>query len=244
MRGLVSALVMALALVSGSAMAQEIQSLRAQLVAVQKTVLSSQLSGQIAALPYREGARVAKGDVLIQLDCAIHEARLRKAGAEVLEARKIHQVNEDLDRLRSISALERAVSGARLDAALAEMGLTQVMVDRCAISAPFDGRVSEVEADPFQFVAEGEPVLSLIDDSAMLVEVVVPSRWLSWLEPGTLFILDVDETGNRHTARVQRIAPNVDPVSQSVKVYGALENHDFSLWSGMSGLATFQMPGG
>lgn len=215
---------------------------RAQLVAVQSTVLSSDLPGRIKSLPLREGARFAKGDRLVELDCSLHRARLNKAAAQMQEAAKVHEVNADLDRYGSVSALEMQVSDARLGAARADVALTQALVERCVIAAPFAGVVSETMVRAHQYVGEGQELVAILDNSRLEVELIVPSRWLVWLQADHALVINVDETGQSYPAKVARIAPQIDAVSQSVKVFAALDTSHAELAAGMSGAATFAAP--
>lgn len=218
------------------------QQLRAQLISRHRTLLSSEIPGRIARIPRREGESFNEGDALVELDCAMHEAQLGKAEAQLEEARAVHQVNTDLDEFRSVSTLELRVSAARQVAAEAEVGLARVMVERCTLAAPFSGKVVELHVEPHAYVAEGQELLVILDHRSLGVELIVPSRWLSWLEPGATFDLHVDEVDATYPAEVERIVPQVNPVSQSVKVFGSLQQQHPELVSGMSGVARFERP--
>ncbi|WP_372742373.1 efflux RND transporter periplasmic adaptor subunit [Neptunomonas sp.] len=217
-------------------------SVRAQLVARHNVILSSELSGRVDAFPKLEGQSFKKGDKLFGLDCTLHQARLAKAKALYVEARKVNQVNTDLDRLGSISTLEMDVSNARLGAAGAEKTMMNAVVDRCQIYAPFSGKVVASFVERHQFVAEGQEMLSIIDDAPLEVETLVPSNWLMWLKPQQEFELEIDESGRRLTVQVSRISPVIDPVSRSVKIFGRLQRTDPGLMPGMSGVAIFAKP--
>ena len=66
---------------------------------------------------------------------------------------------------------------------------------------------------------------------------LAPSRFLSWLQPGTAFVLRIDELGRDFPAAVTRIGPRIDPVSQSVKIFGQIQGEFADLVPGMSGIA-------
>ncbi|HMB48635.1 MAG TPA: HlyD family efflux transporter periplasmic adaptor subunit, partial [Afifellaceae bacterium] len=76
------------------------------------------------------------------------------------------------------------------------------------------------------------------------IELLIPSRWLLWLEPDLRFEFSVDETGLKYAATVTRLGGAVDPVSQTIRVFGALEDRPPELLSGMSGTAIFEVPNG
>jgi multidrug efflux pump subunit AcrA (membrane-fusion protein) len=73
---------------------------------------------------------------------------------------------------------------------------------------------------------------------------VVPSRWLANVRPGLPFRFAVDETGDYLRGSVTRIAPVVDPVAQTARVIGRLEDPGNRLMPGMSGSARFAAAGG
>ncbi len=115
-------------------------------------------------------------------------------------------------------------------------------MEQCEIRAPFDGRVVELLAHAHETVALAQPLLSILDDSHLRTELIVPSRWITWLKPGTPFTALVDETGRRYPARVKNIGARVDPASQSIKVTGEIEGPHQDLLAGMSGVAEFAEP--
>ena len=216
--------------------------IRAQLSPTRSTVLSSEIPGKIGDLTVREGERFTEGQRLVVLDCTLHKARLDKAQAQAYGARKTHQVQAKLDKLGSNSGLELETAAAQLAAAEAEVAMMRTLVERCAIPAPFAGRVVELKVKRHQFVGEGHELLEILDDRELEVELAVPSRWLPWLKPGTPFALHIDETGKDYPAKVVRLAARIDPVSQSIKVFGTVAGAFPELLSGMSGSAKFDPP--
>jgi multidrug resistance efflux pump len=187
----------------------------------------------------REGESFAAGQTLVRLDCTLHEIRLEKAEALLLEAENIEEVSARLDKLGSISTVEFSNATARLAAASAEVELMRGIVERCVIKAPFQGKIVELMARSHQFVAEGQELLEILDDSVMLVEMNVPSQWLERSISGRTATLSIDETRKEYPAIIERVGARIDPVSQSVKLYGNVVGMYPELRSGMSGTAVF-----
>lgn len=217
--------------------AQAFNEIRIQLTPQQETLLSSEVGGRIDEITVREGESFTKDQILVHLDCTMHEIRLKKAEALLLEAESIEQVSARLDQLGSISTLEYSSATARLAAAAAEVDLMRGIVDRCAIKAPFSGKVVQLMARSHQFVTEGQELLEILDDSVMLVEMNVPSQWLESKILDQTLILRIEETGNEYPALIERIGARIDAVSQSVKLYGSVVGSYPELRSGMSGTA-------
>lgn len=218
---------------------------RAQLVAVRRAVISSEVAAKIASLPVREGQTFRQGEVLVAYDCSLDRARLERATQAESAARQKLGVVEQMDKLGTISQADVVQARAAVSVAQAETGVERVMVRRCTVAAPFSGRVGDVYVRLSERVAEGKELMSIYDDSAFEVETIVPSRWMAWLKPGYPMQLRLDETGQTHEASVARIAGVVDPVSQSVKIFGRLVNdrsRGVTLLPGMSGDVRIEPP--
>ncbi len=210
---------------------------RLNLVPRRTTVLSAEIAAQIVELSVREGDVIQDGQRLVVLDCAVHRARLARAEALLVKARRQAESQNDLDRRGATSPLERDVALAELAAAEAEAAGARVPVSRCAIAAPFGGRIGELRAQRWQFVREGEPILEIVDDRDMEIEMVVASAMLPELRPGARFRVAIDEVRKEYPAEITRTAARIDPVSQTVKVFARIVGRHPELLSGMSGTA-------
>ncbi|HYE00455.1 MAG TPA: efflux RND transporter periplasmic adaptor subunit [Alphaproteobacteria bacterium] len=216
--------------------------IRAQLSPRRITVLSSEIAGKILDLPLREGDRFAEGQRLVALDCSAHRAALAHAAAEQDVAQKTYEANSKLDKLSGISALEVQVAAANLARAQADVALARNTVERCTVQAPFAGRIGEVSVKRYQFVAEGQAMVEILDDRDLEAELIVPSRWLGWMKPGARFGLRIEETGKAYEAEIVRLSAKIDPVSQSIKVFGRVLGNNPELLPGMSGQALLAPP--
>ncbi len=69
-----------------------------------------------------------------------------------------------------------------------------------------------------------------------------PSRWLGWLKPGYAFQVHIEETDKTYPAEITRVGGRVDPVSQTIKVFGKIRGDAADLMAGMSGRANIPPP--
>jgi membrane fusion protein (multidrug efflux system) len=219
-----------------------IRQIRVQVVPRRTTVIASAMAGRITQLSLRDGDRFTDGQVLARFDCDLHQAQVERVRARLEKAKKVLEVNTRLNKLGSVSALDLALNQAKLVEATAELRAGTILVQNCTVTAPFAGRVTGVSAQAFQYIGEGQPMLEIIDDTSLEVELVVPSRWLAWLTIGRPFTVRIGETGRTYSTEVIRLAGRVDPVSQSVKVYGRLAGKTGDLLAGMSGEAQIEPP--
>lgn len=212
---------------------------RGQVITRDAAVLSSEIAGRISALPFREGEKFAKGDELVGIDCASYRAKLDEADAQMRRAERKLQAFRVLDRRGATGKADLDLAEIDADAARAIRETAAIDVSRCSITAPFDGAVAEQKVKRHQYVTVGEPVIDILSAEALELELLAPSRWLSWLEIGSGFSMRIDELERGFPAVVTRLGARIDPVSQSVKIYARVEGDTADLLPGMSGIAHF-----
>lgn len=220
----------------------EVREVRAQLTPRYSTTLSSELAGSITSLPVREGQSFSAGDTLVTMDCTSHDARLAQADAQLRRNERKARALRLLDQRGATSKLEHDLAQIDVAAAQAERDLVAADVARCTIAAPFAGSIAALAVKNYQYVPAGEPIVTILSDQELEAEMLVPSRWLPWLAKDARVSLHVDELGRDFPLVVDRIAANIDPVSQSVKVFARVDGNFPALLPGMSGLARFFFP--
>ncbi|MEF8833320.1 MAG: efflux RND transporter periplasmic adaptor subunit [Halofilum sp. (in: g-proteobacteria)] len=211
---------------------------RGMIEAVQRTVLSSELSDRVAALPQRSGESFEAGDRLVEFDCGLYRAQRDKVATRLAQAQRREDNRERLAELDSVGRLEVELARLAVEEAEAELRIASLNVARCTIEAPFDGRVVRMHASEHQSVKAQQKLLEIVG-AELEARVIVPADWLSWLATGDAMRMRVEETGATVSGRVTRIGAAVDPVSHTVPVWASLDGADGSLRPGMSGDVTF-----
>jgi membrane fusion protein, multidrug efflux system len=220
----------------------ERQEIRAQLLPRRYTTVAAEIGAKINSLPVPEGSAFSEGQLLVSFDCSMQQAQLQKAQAELDGSEYTLKSNMRLAELNSVGQLELDLSRAAVGKARAELGANQAVLGKCSVNAPFSGKVAEQKVREQQYVQPGQALLDIIDDSVLELEFLVPSRWLMWMRVGGSFRIQIDETRKTYPARFIRIAARVDPVTQSVKVAGAIDGRFSELVSGMSGRVLVALP--
>lgn len=215
--------------------------IRVQFVPYQQSVLSSELSAKIVSMPFREGDTFRAGQALVSFDCDFFRAQLNKAEASSEAAAQTLKADQRLAQLNSIGTLDVDLAAAKLREAQAEVGAMQVTVSKCTLAAPFSGRVAKVDAQAYEYVAPGKPLLEVLATNRLEVQMIVPSKWLSWLKVGGPFSVRVDELDREYTGRIVRLGARIDPLSRSISLAGEIEGSHPELLAGMSGAAMFKV---
>jgi membrane fusion protein, multidrug efflux system len=217
--------------------------IRAQLSPRRYTTLAAELGAKVNRITVKEGERIKDGQLLVSLDCVIQAAQRDKAKAALAAAERAYAANARLNELNAIGKVELDTSVAERDKARADVAFFQATLSKCNIYAPFSGRVAEQKIRAEQYVEPGTALLDILDDSALELDFIVPSRWLSWLKADHTFHVFIDETQRSYPARIQRLGARVDPISQSVKASAVIDGSFSELIAGMSGRIELAPPG-
>ena len=223
--------------------ATERQEMRAQLTPRRYTTLAAEIGARINRLGFKEGERFDQGERLVEFECSIQTAQHGRALAQQYAARNVLAGNRRLADLNAIGGVELRNAEAEVQKADAEIAFSKATLEKCVIAAPFSGRVAEQKIREQQFVQPGQLLLEILDDSALEIEFIAPTRWLAWLKPGYAFRVRVDDTGRTYPARVQRVGARADPVSQTVKAVAVIDGQFSELLAGMSGGVLIAQPG-
>ncbi|MGK5028783.1 efflux RND transporter periplasmic adaptor subunit [Janthinobacterium sp. DSP2-3-3] len=215
------------------------KTIRVLVAADQESVLASQMAGRIEQISVKLGSTIKAGQVLLRFNCDEQDAHLKMANAEFYGAQQTYESKVKLQSMQSVAEIDVQQAGAAAQRSKAQIQLYQAQLRQCNIVAPFAGRVTRLLAKQYASVNIGQPLIEIVNDRKLKVQLNVPSLWLSWLKPGQPFTLRIDETGKAYEAKVQRINGRVDAVSQSIEIEGEVLGDPDNLLPGMSGVASF-----
>ncbi len=220
--------------------AQEPLQARVLVTTQDRAVLAGELAARIDKMTVRPGQKFKQGDLLISFDCAAYKAQRATAAADYRQADAQLKSQQRLFELRSVGELDVVMAQAAKERTLAQLQLHDVYLDRCKITAPYDGAVVQWLSQPYQIANPADELMEIIGSGNLELELIVPSSWLSWLSTGQGFQARIEETGSVIAATTERIGADIDPVSQTVKVFATINGDAGKLLPGMSGVAVFE----
>lgn len=204
-----------------------------------KVDIRSDINAHVISAPFLEGMSFKKGDILIKFDCSKQRAELKAAKASANAAWIEHSTKKKLLKHQAVGKKEVQLAGARAAEANARLEVHKVNNLHCKIAAPFSGRVVELNAKKHELPSREQPLLTILNDGSLILEMVVPSKWLTWIKIGTPFNFFIDETQQTISASISRMGAEIDPVSQTISIVGKLNAKGTLVLSGMSGTAVF-----
>ncbi len=202
--------------------AQAVGTLRSR----QSVMLRPEVAGRIKVLGFADGARVRKGQVLVQLDDVLQRAEIKQAQAQVSIAQANLMRNQELVAQSFVAQRVVDESAANLQVVEAQLSLACARWSRMTVIAPFDGTVGLRVVNLGDYVKDGADLVNLEDLSSMYVDFRLPERFLGKIRLQQPVEMTLDAfAGRAFKARIEAIDPLLDANGRSVGVRAVLPNN-------------------
>lgn len=215
--------------------------------------ITSQVTGVITAVHYREGQAIHKGDPLVDIDSRPYEAQLAQAqGALDRDQSLLAEAQMDLKRYQDAwarNAIPRQTLEDQEKVALQVQGTVkndegivqydQVQVAFCHIASPIDGRVGLRLVDPGNLVTANSSTSLLVVTQIQPITVIFTlaednlPEVLEQMRGGkTLIVEAFDRTQQKLLAKGKLITVDnqIDAVTGTVKLRAQFDNRDGALF--------------
>ena len=213
-----------------------------QLVARQVGPVAARVSGPVESVRVQVGDQVKKGDILIVVstdrlqsetdrNLAVVEQKQAMVVIAEAELEKLIQEQQRIDNLRESSAYSQkrrddvvqdvamkrgslANRNAEVAQALEQLNRANIDLRDAAVRAPYDGVVTAKNTEVGSYVGVGSPVVMLINQNTLEIEVQVPTNRLGGLQRGEALQVVLDD-GTRHEAIIRAVVPEENPLTRT-----------------------------
>jgi membrane fusion protein (multidrug efflux system) len=232
--------------------------LSAVLAPIRSVVVAAEVAGRVVAVGAEEHERVEAGAMLIEIERTFLEAAVERARAQLLRAEAARGfAMTELERQRGLAQRDVA-SEAQLDRALNEerasyaalldaraaLSDARTRLEKTAITAPFAGVVNSLDLEPGAYLQPGQPVVELLDLSAIEVEFGVTDREVVALQVGDPVSLRVDVFSEESFAgSIAQVGYAADEQTRKYPVQAHVPNPDGRLLASMLGRVRFSVGG-
>lgn len=206
----------------------------------QGVTVASEGQGTVKRIAFESGARVAAGDILIELDADVERAQLAAAEARaelaVINATRARELRAS----RTIAQSELDAAEATHRQAIADVASLRATLEKKTVRAPFPGRTGIRQVNLGQFLDRGAPVVTLQALDPIHVDFSLPQQRIAEVRTGYAVRLTLDaRPGVAFAGRVTAISPQIDASTRTFRVEATLANPDEQLSPGM--FATVQI---
>lgn len=221
--------------------------------AFESVTLKARIDGQVSAVPFQEGQAVKQGDVLLRLDPADFQARVRQAEAGVArDQAQLAKARADLERANALrqkgfvseqnladARTNLAAQEAAIKASQAALDLARLQLDYTVVRAPFAGVVGTKLVFPGAAVKINDTALAVVNRiKPLTVSFSVAERFLpavqAAMKRGVLQVdVGVPGSGEHHYPGQVRVLDNaVDATSGTIRMKAQLPNEQGELTPG------------
>jgi membrane fusion protein, multidrug efflux system len=202
--------------------------------AVHGVTVSADLPGTVDKIHFESGQFVQAGDILIELDTRQERAQLASMQAAQELAKVQYARSQKLVAEGVISRVDYDKAIADQKQSEANTAEIKAAIDRKTIRAPFSGVLGIRQANLGQYLAAGNPIVSLQSLNPIYVNFSVPQQDMPHVKIGqTVRVTADDLAGMTFTGRVNALDSVVDQATRNVQIQATLANPQGRLRAGM-----------
>lgn len=202
------------------------------LLANESVVLRSEVSGIVERIYFKEGQKVRKGQLLVQLDNDELRAEIEKLEYTKKLNEDIEYRQEQLLAREAISQEEYETSLTTLNTIRAELKLKQVQLGKRQIRAPFSGIIGLRRISEGAYLNPADNIGTLYSINPIKIDFAVPGRYAAEVDEGDKISFTTDASDKRFTGEIYAIEPQVDPTTRTLQVRALSSNEEGALLPG------------
>lgn len=202
------------------------------LLANEAVEVRSEVTGRVTEIGFREGGKVAKGQVLVRINDDDFQAQLRKTDLAVQLASDDEGRKKQLLDVKGISQQAYDDAQIALQTAQAERANLQAQLAKTVIRAPFSGKIGLRQVSEGDYVSPNTLIADLQQVSPIKVDFTVPGRYANALTAGKEITFTVDGDTTNYTAEIYAVSPSVDVASRTIRIRAKQPNRDGHLLPG------------
>jgi len=204
------------------------------LTAVQGVMVASELAGRVQEIAFEPGAKVAAGDLLVQLNIQSEKAQLQQAEAAAALAKINFERQTKLLEKKIVSSSDFDTADATYKEAVAQVDTIRATIAKKTIHAPFAGRLGIRLVNLGQIVKEGDALVNLQRLQPMFVNFFLPQQELSRVKNGFAVRLRSNAIPDRTLeGAITTINPAIDSATRNFAVQATAANDEELLRPGM-----------
>jgi multidrug efflux system membrane fusion protein len=195
--------------------------------------LKAEIGGLVERLEKQEGDAAAQGDILAVLEVRDRAARVAEARERADQRRIEYDAARKLEDKGFNSKVRRAQALADLESARAALKQAEIELEKTKIKAPFDGIVSDQAVEAGGYLAEGDPLFTIVDLDPVELTGFVSERQIQDIAPDS-FVQAEFLDGGTLEGRMTYIAPAADEQTRTFRIVVSAPNPDLRVKDGLT----------
>lgn len=193
----------------------------------QNVLLFPEFSGTLKKIFVKEGQKVKKGELLVQIDDAGLKNQLEQMQIKGRLSKTTYERTQKLWNKKIGSEMQLLKSKADYESQLKSISQLRKQLQRTQILAPFSGTIDEIVANTGSSLVPGQtPVLRIVNLEKMYTEANVPERYLKVVKKGTSATVEIPMLDREYSTTIRQTGNFINPTNRSFRVETPLPNTD------------------
>ncbi|MDP2424379.1 MAG: efflux RND transporter periplasmic adaptor subunit [Bacteroidales bacterium] len=194
--------------------------------------LSSEASGKITSLMFKEGSRVRKGDLLLTINDADLQAQIQRLRYQetMLTEREYRQRMLLEKEAVSREVYDKALTD--LNTNRAEIRSLEALIAKTRVVAPFDGVIGLRHVSEGSYITPNIRIASLTRMQPVKIEFTIPERYATEVGAGNRITFNTGDRNQVYEAKVYAVEPVIDQTTRTLKLRALFPNSRMEVMPG------------
>lgn len=193
--------------------------------------LEAETDGRVEFTGARRGSNVERGAIVVRLDARDRHARLAQAEAMLKQREVEFDAREKLKTSSYVSEAQLKEALAALESAKTELTRAKLDLEYMTIRAPFDGALQTRMVEQGDFLKQGDPVATFVDNRTIIVSANLSEFDTKYVNVGDQARARL-ATGETVHGHIRYVAPVADESTRTFAVELEVDNSEGMLRAG------------
>jgi RND family efflux transporter MFP subunit len=174
------------------------------------------MGGQVRAIYVKQGDRVRKGQLLMQLDDAIVQQNLKQLETQLSFAKNIYQRQKNLWDDGIGTEVQYLTARNNVDNLEKQMGLVREQLSFSRVTAEVSGIVETVNIRVGEtFTGNPAAGITIVNPSALKATVDIPENYISKIRRGMPVVVNIPDINQNFNTEISHIGELISPTNRS-----------------------------
>ena len=191
--------------------------------------LRPELGGIVLEIFVKEGQKVKKGQVLIQLDDSNLEYNLAELNTQIILAKTTYDRQKRLWEQKIGSEMQYLQAKTRYESLENNVNTLRNQANKMKIIAPFSGVVDEIFPKKGELTNPQTPIIRLVNLDKVYIEAEVTESYLPYIKIGNESLISFPSINREIISTVAQVGNVINPNNRSFKTKINIPNEDNNL---------------
>jgi membrane fusion protein, multidrug efflux system len=186
--------------------------------------IGAEISGRIQQIVAVEGMRVAKGDVLAQIDAESVQRNIEEIEKQLELVKVVFEKQERLWNQQIGTEIQYLEAKTRKESLEKNLASLKVQGAKTVVRAPFSGTVESVKVRLGEVVQPGTPILQFVGDSDLFLEADISEKYVGIVNKGDEVEIIFPSLNQVLQTKVSAVGAIINPNNRTFKVEISVPN--------------------